>query len=212
MTFSIMQNGTKAYSSSLLRQIIACSHLPFLKIFSNFAHFWPNFKVFCPFSTFHFPFSEKSRPCPYFLEQALATQSFDSRDPYTTLGLADPSSITIILLSEVQTLLSPYSSLAIHKEIKLSVTDIFVPLNFLLFTKTFFLILHLVNLIISARHFLRALFLSPIRCVRSKSDGQISSPRCALTMPIDRVSVPAFRFSSTSCIRKQFRLEYCSCS
>ena len=39
----------RAYSSSLLRAIIACNHLPFFKIFSNFVHFCPNFQIFCPF-------------------------------------------------------------------------------------------------------------------------------------------------------------------
>ena len=129
----------------------------------------------------------------------IPTQSLIQESPYITLGLADPSSITIILPSEVQTLLKPYSSLAsfsfvIRKEVKLSVTDIFVPLNFLLFMKTFFLVLYLVNLIIIARPFLRVLFLLPIRCVRSISDGWISSPRCSLIMFIDKVSVSSFRF------------------
>ena len=40
---------TRAYSSSLLHAIIACNHLPFLKIFSNFVHFCPNFEIFSPF-------------------------------------------------------------------------------------------------------------------------------------------------------------------
>ena len=69
-----------------------------------------------------------------------------------------PFSITIILPSEVQILLNPYSSLAyfncaIHKEVKLSVTDVFVPLNVFLVMKTFFLMLYLVNLIIIAQHY-----------------------------------------------------------
>ena len=58
----------KAYSSSLLHMIIACNHLPLFKIFSNFIHFCPNFQIFSPFSRFTCPFSEKSHPCPYFLE------------------------------------------------------------------------------------------------------------------------------------------------
>ena len=41
-----------AYSSSLLRAIIACSHLSFLKTFSNFVNFWQNFRIFRPFLTF----------------------------------------------------------------------------------------------------------------------------------------------------------------
>ena len=77
--------------------------------------------------------------------------------------------------------------------------------------ETFFLKLYLVNLIIIARPFLHALFLLPMRCVPSISDGWISSPRCSLIMQIDKVSVSSFRFSSTSCIRRQFRLQYCSC-
>ena len=69
--FVILKLLRRAYSSSLLRVIIACNHLPFLKIFSNFVYFYQNFQVFCPFSTFCCPFSEKWQPCPYFLEQAL---------------------------------------------------------------------------------------------------------------------------------------------
>ena len=78
--------------------------------------------------------------------------------------------------------------------------------------KTFFLLLYLLNLIISVWPFLRALFLLPIRCVRSISDGWISSPRCSVSVHQYKVSVSSFRFSSTPCIRRQFRLEYCSCS
>ena len=88
----------------------------------------------------------------------------------------------------------------------------FVPLNFLLFMKIFFLVLYLVNLIIIARPFLRALFLLPIRFVRSISHGRVSSPRCSLIILIDKVSVSSFRFSSKPCIRRQSRLKYCSCS
>ena len=63
--------------------------------------------------------------------------------PYIALGLADPSSITTILPSEVQNLLNSYSSLvsfpfSIRVEVKLSVTDIFGPLNFILFMKKTF--------------------------------------------------------------------------
>ena len=113
-------------------------------------------------------------------------------------------------------MLKPYSSLAsfnfaIHKEVKLSVTGIFISLNSFLFMKNFFLVLYLVNLIIIARPFLRPLFLLPIRCVRSMSDGFISSPSCSLMMLTEKVSVSSFPFSSTPCIRKQYRLEYCSC-
>ena len=50
----------RAYSSSLMCAIIACNCLPF-EIFSNFVYFCPNFQIFSPFS-------EKSHPCPYFLE------------------------------------------------------------------------------------------------------------------------------------------------
>ena len=42
----------RAYSSSLLRAIIARNHLPFFKIFSNFVHFCPNLQIFCPFLPF----------------------------------------------------------------------------------------------------------------------------------------------------------------
>ena len=104
--------------------------------------------------------------------------------PYINSGLPDPSSITIILPSDFQTLLISYSSFALFnfailKEIRPSVEDISVHLNFLLFMKTFFLILYLVNVIIIARPFLRALFLLPIRFVQSISDSWISSPRCS---------------------------------
>ena len=37
---------------SLMRAIIAPSHLPFLKIFSNFVPFCPNFQIACPFLAF----------------------------------------------------------------------------------------------------------------------------------------------------------------
>ena len=47
------------YSSSLLRVIIACSHLPFFNIFSNVVHFCPNFSL---------PFFWKIAPMPCFLE------------------------------------------------------------------------------------------------------------------------------------------------
>ena len=40
----------RAHSSSLLRVIITCDHLPFFKIFLNFVHFCPDFQIFCPFS------------------------------------------------------------------------------------------------------------------------------------------------------------------
>ena len=65
----------RAFSSSLLRAIIAHNHLLFFKIFSNFVYFCPNFQIFCPFLPFleiflllFCPFSEKSHACPYFLE------------------------------------------------------------------------------------------------------------------------------------------------
>ena len=43
---------TRAYSSSLLRAIIARNHLLFFKIFSTFVHFCPNFQIFCPYCPF----------------------------------------------------------------------------------------------------------------------------------------------------------------
>ena len=136
---------------------------------------------------------------------------------YHKINETKPPENYVFFHNEVQTLLKPYSSLAsfnfvIRKEVKLSVTDIFVPLNFLLFMKTFFLVLCMVNLIIIALPFLRALFLLPIRCVRSISDGWISSPGYSLIILVDKASVSSFRFSSTPYIRSQFRLEYCSCS
>ena len=45
-------DGKRAFSSSLLRAIVACNHLPFFKIFSNLVHFYPNFQIFCRFLTF----------------------------------------------------------------------------------------------------------------------------------------------------------------
>ena len=39
--------AARAFSSSLLRVIIAHNHLPFFKIFWNFVHFCPNFQIFC---------------------------------------------------------------------------------------------------------------------------------------------------------------------
>ena len=39
----------KAFSSSLMRSISACSHLSFFEILPNFVHFCPNFQIFCPF-------------------------------------------------------------------------------------------------------------------------------------------------------------------
>ena len=42
----------RAFSSSLLRVISACNHLPFFKTSSNFEHFCPNFQIFFPFLPF----------------------------------------------------------------------------------------------------------------------------------------------------------------
>ena len=39
----------RAYSSSLLRAIIALNHQPFFKIFSNAVHFRQIFQILCPF-------------------------------------------------------------------------------------------------------------------------------------------------------------------
>ena len=57
-----------AYSSSLLRVIIAYIHLPFFKIFSHFVAFWANFQIFSPFF-------EESHPCSYFLQQTLQRET-----------------------------------------------------------------------------------------------------------------------------------------
>ena len=57
--FFIVHNNfteNRAYSSSLLRAIIARSHLPFFKILSNFVHFCPNFQIFCRFLPFYYYF------------------------------------------------------------------------------------------------------------------------------------------------------------
>ena len=40
----------RPYSSSLLRVIVACNHLPFFKSFSSFVHFCANFQILCPFT------------------------------------------------------------------------------------------------------------------------------------------------------------------
>ena len=64
-------DGNRAFSSSLLRAIIAHNHLPFFKIFSNLEHFCPNFQIFCPFLTSFCPFSGKSHAWPYSLEYTL---------------------------------------------------------------------------------------------------------------------------------------------
>ena len=61
-------DGKRAFSSSLLRAIVARSHLPFFKIFSNLVHFCPSFQMFCPFLTFFCLFFGKLHACPYFLE------------------------------------------------------------------------------------------------------------------------------------------------
>ena len=60
-------NCTTTNSSCFMQVIVAHMRLPFFKIFSNFVHFCPKFKIFCPF----FTFSEKLHTRPYFLEQAL---------------------------------------------------------------------------------------------------------------------------------------------
>ena len=64
-------DGKRAFSSSLLRAIVARNHLSFFKIFSNLVHFCLNFQIFCPFLTFFCLSSGKSHACPYFLEEAL---------------------------------------------------------------------------------------------------------------------------------------------
>ena len=58
----------RVFSSSLLRAIVARSHLLFFKIFSNLVNFCLNFQIFCPLLTFFCLFSRKSHACPYFLE------------------------------------------------------------------------------------------------------------------------------------------------
>ena len=50
ISFSL--HSFSSFSSSWLNAIIACNHLPFFKIFSNFVLFCPNFQIFCPFSPF----------------------------------------------------------------------------------------------------------------------------------------------------------------
>ena len=43
------RDGKRAFSSSLLRSLVALNHLPFFKIFSTLVHFCTNFQIFCPF-------------------------------------------------------------------------------------------------------------------------------------------------------------------
>ena len=50
------------YPRSLLRAIIACNHLPFFTIFSNFVHFLPTFSSILPFFKIFCRFSEKIAP------------------------------------------------------------------------------------------------------------------------------------------------------
>ena len=45
-------DGKRVFSSSLLRAIVARSHLPFFKIFSNLQHYCPNFQIICSFLIF----------------------------------------------------------------------------------------------------------------------------------------------------------------
>ena len=59
-------DGKRAFSSSLLHALIAHNHLLFFNIFSNLAHFCPNFQIFCPFLTFFCVFSKKSHACDSF--------------------------------------------------------------------------------------------------------------------------------------------------
>ena len=67
VTLQFLGRVARAYSSSLLRAIIARNHLPFFKILSNFEHFCRNFQIFCPFLTF-FPLI-----LPFFRKIALMT-------------------------------------------------------------------------------------------------------------------------------------------
>ena len=71
-------DNIRAYSSGLLRAIIACNHLPFFKIFSNFVHFCPNFQIFSPF--FALFFLKNRTHALTFLEKALDIQTdFEKR-------------------------------------------------------------------------------------------------------------------------------------
>ena len=66
LAFTAKVKSARAFFSSLLCAIIACNHLLFFKISSNFVHFCSNFQIFCPFFAIFniFPlfcsFSEKS--------------------------------------------------------------------------------------------------------------------------------------------------------
>ena len=62
--FVILKLLRRAYSSSLLRVIIACNHLPFLKIFSNFVYFFSKFSSILPFFNILLPFFWKMAPMP----------------------------------------------------------------------------------------------------------------------------------------------------
>ena len=76
----------RAYSTSLLRAIIACNHLPLFKIFSKCVHFCPSFQIFCPFSIFLCPFSGKLQPCPNFRESAWACKCVFYRQKHNATG------------------------------------------------------------------------------------------------------------------------------
>ena len=64
------KNFNRAYSSSLLRPIIARDHLLFPSIFKfcTFLRKFSNILPFLSFSNIFYPFSEKSHACLYFLE------------------------------------------------------------------------------------------------------------------------------------------------
>ena len=42
----------RVYSSCFMHAIVVRMRLPFFKLFSNFVHTCPNFKIFCPFLSF----------------------------------------------------------------------------------------------------------------------------------------------------------------
>ena len=57
-------DGKRAFSSSLLRAIVACNQLPFFKIFPSPVNFCPNLQIFCPFLTFFCLFIWKIKCMP----------------------------------------------------------------------------------------------------------------------------------------------------
>ena len=90
--------------------------------------------------------------------------------------------------------------------VRLSVTLICFPFNFLLFLKIFALTLYLENLMIIGRGLLLSGFRLPKQCDLSISSSSISFFKTLITTS----SMFSWFSSSIPCISKRFLLEYCS--